>query len=102
MKHHTSEQLVFSSICGKKVTAVFDDHRVTSDAGVLVLREIEQRIKLIDALTDAIVDSRHPSYVRHEMWEMLAQRVFPWPRAGRSLWGTTTATIVTPSKETRR
>ncbi len=76
MKHDTSEQLVFSSICGKKVTAVFDDHRVTSDAGVLVLREVEQRIKLIDALTDAIVDSRHPSYVRHEVWEMIAQRVF--------------------------
>lgn len=76
MKHDTSEQLVFSSICGKKVTAVFDDHRVTSDAGVLVLREVEQRIKLLDALTDAIVDSRHPSYVRHEVWEMIAQRVF--------------------------
>jgi hypothetical protein len=76
MKKSTSEQLVFSSICGKKVTAVFDDHRVTSDAGVLVLREVEQRIKLIDSLTDAIVDSRHPSYVRHEVWEMLAQRVF--------------------------
>jgi len=76
MKNPTSEQLVFSSICGKKVTAVFDDHRVTSDAGVLVLREVEQRIKVIDAVTDAIVDSRHPSYVRHEVWEMLTQRVF--------------------------
>lgn len=49
---------------------------MTSDAGVLVLREVEQCIKVIDALTDAIVDSRHPSYVRHEVWEMIAQRVF--------------------------
>jgi hypothetical protein len=47
MKTSTSEQLVFSSICGKKVTAVFDDHWVTSDAGVLVLREVEQSIKLL-------------------------------------------------------
>ncbi len=76
MKNLTSEPLAFSSISGKKVTGVFDDHRVTSDAGVLLLREVDQYIKLMDALTDAIVDSRHPSYVRHEMREMLAQRVF--------------------------
>jgi hypothetical protein len=76
MKNRISEQLVFSSVSGKKVTAVFDDHRVTSDAGVLALREIEQRIRLLDALTDAIVDSRHSSYVRHKVWEILAQRVF--------------------------
>jgi hypothetical protein len=76
MKNRTSQQLVFSSICGKKVTGVFDDHRVTSDAGVLALREVEQHTKVMDALTDAIMDSRHPSYVRHEVWEMIAQRVF--------------------------
>jgi len=76
MKNPTSQQLVFSSISGKKLTGVFDDHCVTSDAGVLALREVERRVKLMDALTDAIVDSRHPSYVRHEVWEMIAQRVF--------------------------
>jgi len=67
MKNSTSEQLVFSSIRGKKVGGVFDDHGVMSDAGVLVLREVGQRIKVTDALTDAIVDSHHPSYVRHEI-----------------------------------
>ena len=76
MMNPTTEPLVFSSVCSKKITAVFDDHRVTSDAGVLFLREVEQRIGVIDALTDAIVDSRHPSYVRHEVWDMNAQRVF--------------------------
>ena len=76
MMNSTTEPLVFSSVCSNKITAVFDDHRVTSDAGVLLLREVEQRIGVIDALTDAIVDSRHASYVRHEVWEMNAQRVF--------------------------
>ena len=70
MKNPTSQQLVFSSICGKKLTGVFDDHPAFGgDAGVLALREVERRVKLMDALTDAIVDSRHPSYVRHEVWE---------------------------------
>lgn len=75
MQYPTAESLVFSSICGKKLTAVFDDHRVTSDAGALLLREVEQQVNVIDALTNAIVDSRHPSYVRHETREMVAQRV---------------------------
>ena len=76
MKNPTSERLVFSSISGKKVTGVFDDHGVTSDAGVLLLREVDRHIKLMDALVNAIVDSRHSSYVRHQMRELLAQRVF--------------------------
>jgi hypothetical protein len=76
MKNSTSQPLAFSSISGKEVTGVFDEHRVTSDAGVLLLREVDRHIKLMDSLVDAIVDSRHPSYVRHEIYEMLAQRVF--------------------------
>ena len=76
MMNPTTKPLVFSGVRNKKVTGVFDDHRVTSDAGVLFLREVEKRIGVIDALTNAIVDSRHPSYVQHEMWEMNAQRVF--------------------------
>ena len=71
--------LVLSSMRGENLTAVFDDHRVTFDAGVLLLRGVEQRMKLIDALTDAITGSRHSSCVRHEVWEMGCQRLFPWP-----------------------
>ncbi len=62
MMNPTTERLVFSSVSGKKVTAVFDDHPAFGgDAGVLFLREVEKRIGVIGALTDAIVDSRHPS-----------------------------------------
>ncbi len=73
----TTDPLAFSNACSKKVTGVFDDHPAFGgDAGVLSLREVEQRIGVIDALTDAIVDSRHPSYVRHEVRDMTPQRVF--------------------------
>ena len=98
MKNPTTDQLTFSNVSGKKVTGVFDDHRVTSDAGALLLREVDKSIGVIDVLTDAIVDTRHPSYVKHETWEMNAQRVFPWPRAGRSGWGTRTPMIATSSR----
>lgn len=76
MMNPTTDQLSFSNVSGKKVTGVFDDHRVTSDAGVLLLREVDKSIGVIDVVTDAIVDLRHPSYVKHEVREMNAQRVF--------------------------
>ncbi len=42
-----------------------------------MLREVGKCIGVIDVLTDAMVDSRHPSYVRHGVWEMNAQHVRP-------------------------
>jgi hypothetical protein len=40
-----------SSIAGKPVRAVFDDGRLASNAGVLVLAEIERRLGTADRLT---------------------------------------------------
>jgi ribosomal protein S3AE len=48
----------FKMISGTRVTADFTGGEVTSDGGVLLVREIADRIGIIDRLTDAIVDSR--------------------------------------------
>ena len=37
---------------------------------------MDRRIGLIDRLTDAIIDTRHPSYITHPMRDLLTQRVF--------------------------
>jgi hypothetical protein len=57
------------------VTADFSGGEVTSDAGVLALREVADRIGIIDQIADAITDNRHQSYVRHAMKTLLQQRV---------------------------
>jgi hypothetical protein len=58
------------------VEADFDGGRLTSDAGLLVLREVDQRLGLIDAVNQAIPDPRDPRYVIHHQRELLAQRIF--------------------------
>ena len=58
------------------MTADFTGGDVTSDAGVLVLREIADKIGIIEQLTDAITDIRHQSYVRHDLKDLLTQRIF--------------------------
>jgi len=40
--HRSSDQLAFQAIYGRSVFGSFDDGHITSDAGVILLREIEQ------------------------------------------------------------
>jgi len=56
--------------------ADFDGGQVTSDAGVLLLREVERRLGLIRRVAKIIRDRRHPGYTRHSIRKMLSQRVF--------------------------
>lgn len=76
MDKHNQISFQFASISGKKVTADFTGGEVTSDAGVLMLREIANQTGIIDRLSDAIQDDRHQSYVKHAYAELLKQRIF--------------------------
>ena len=41
--------------------------RLSSDLSPLLLRGVDQPIRLTVRLTDALVDRRHPSYVKHTL-----------------------------------
>jgi len=68
--------LPFASISGKKVTADFDGGSLSSNAGVLFLREVERGTGLIKRLADVLTDRRHQSYVDHPYETLLRQRIF--------------------------
>jgi hypothetical protein len=74
--HHTTERLLFEDIRGKKLEVDFDGGEVSSDAGVLLLREVERRLKLLDRVAKILHDRRHPGYTRHSLLDMIKQRVF--------------------------
>lgn len=65
----------FPSVHGKKVVADFEGGVVTSDAGLLLLRETERSIGIISRLTGCIADTRDQRYVDHTKRELLTQRV---------------------------
>jgi hypothetical protein len=64
-----------SSIAGKAVRVAFDGGRLTSDAGVLLLADIERRLGLAERLASCIQDPRSQSQVRHTLAEMIRFRV---------------------------
>ena len=75
MSKYTTQLLPFSPISGKKVEADFNGGEITSDAGVLLLRETEIQIGIISAITSAIHDLRDLRYVEHQLKDIITQRV---------------------------
>ena len=69
-------KIAFTRAKRRELLADFDGGRLTTDAGILLLREVDERIGLIDAINDCVPDPRHPVYIIHEQREMLAQRIF--------------------------
>jgi Transposase DDE domain group 1 len=63
-----------SPVGGKPVHLAFDGGRLTSDAGVLVLAEIERKLGLAERLARCIEDPRAPERVRHGLAEMIRFR----------------------------
>jgi len=62
------------SVKGKPVHVAFDGGQMTSDAGILLLAAIEQRLGIAERLADCIEDPRAPERVRHGLAEMIRYR----------------------------
>ncbi|MEM9366758.1 MAG: transposase [Planctomycetota bacterium] len=54
----------------------FDGGTLTSDGGLSLLREVDQRLNLIPRLAEAIPDPRDPLYTSHTQQEILTSRIF--------------------------
>jgi hypothetical protein len=71
-----TQPLLFSNLKNKKIQADFNGGSLTSDAGATLLREVNNRIGLINAINRCIPDPRHPFFIVHGQKTMLAQRIF--------------------------
>lgn len=69
-------QRVLFSIGPREVTTVFDGGSTTSEAGVLLLSGIDRELGVTRRLAEALGDRRDPSKVRHEMEELVRQRLY--------------------------
>lgn len=76
MNDPTTSQLEFAPLKGKKITARFDEPRVSSDGGVLYMREVDLQTGLMDRLVAAIYDPRRQTHIDHKLAELLRQRTY--------------------------
>ena len=66
----------FEGHFSRQVTARFDGGQQTSDAGGLLLRETDRRLKLLKRFAACFVDGRSAGRIDHPVEEMVAQRVY--------------------------
>jgi hypothetical protein len=64
-----------SSVAGKEVVARFDGGRLSSDGGLLVLREIERRLGVADRLAACIEDPRDAASTVHTLADIIRFRL---------------------------
>ena len=60
----------------RDVTARFDAPAISSNAGGLLLRELDAKFGFIKQLASCFVDHRNPAYTLHSVEELLSQRIF--------------------------
>jgi len=70
------KQLIFESLFSKEVVADFAGGRITSDAGGLLLRELDQRYRIAENAARCLHDPREGCKVKHDLLTLVRQRLF--------------------------
>ena len=76
MTECSTDAIDFTGLDRRKVIADFNGRRLTSDAGIFLLREVDGQLGLIDSINECLPDPRDPRWTIHEQRSMLSQRIF--------------------------
>ena len=71
-----TKQLEFASCQNLKVQADFHGGEVSSDGGLLLIREVEKRLNLLKRASEILPDPRNPELITHTRYSQICQRVF--------------------------
>jgi Transposase DDE domain group 1 len=72
----TQVELSFPSFDRRKIEANFTGGSVSSDGGLLLLRQADRRLGLVKALDAVLPDPRDPALVKHRQVDLLRQRIY--------------------------
>lgn len=72
----TPKQFEFQLLGSRKVECSFDGRAITSDAGGLLLREVEARFGIIRQFAECFKDYRDADSIEHTVFELVAQRIY--------------------------
>ena len=76
MTECTQSSFSFASHFSRQVVARFDGGQITSDAGALLLRPVEQRTGILRQFAACFWDYRKPELVEHTVSQLARQRIY--------------------------
>lgn len=71
-----SNKFNLGSLKGRKVIANFNGGRITSDAGIVLLAELDKKLKITKKFAKCFQDYRDSSYTNYSVHQLLAQRIY--------------------------
>ena len=69
-------QLNFGKLNGRQVIANFEGGKITSDAGIVLIAELDKKLQITTRFSECFQDHRNSSYVDYSVNQLLAQRVY--------------------------
>ncbi len=76
MTKRTTPQINFASCKRCHIQADFTGGAITSDGGVLLLRDMDRRLGLTKAISNRFSDTRKRTRIQHDCLSLLRQRVY--------------------------
>jgi len=70
------DEVEFSKLGRRKLQVNFGGGEVSSDGGLLLVREIDRRLKLTERVAKVLHDPRDPDLITHPLVDLLRQRVY--------------------------
>jgi len=71
-----TDRLGFQPLEKRELVGIFDGGDITSDAGGLLLREVDAKTDIIGRFAECFTDYRDPELIEYTVAELVAQRVY--------------------------
>lgn len=72
----TTDEMEFGRLGRRVIEANFQGGAISSDGGVMLLRQVDRRIGLSATVAAALNDPRTPERITHELRDLVAQRLY--------------------------
>ncbi len=72
----TAQRYLFQGPGRREIVAEFNGGRISSDGGVVLLREVDVRRRIVERFAACFEDAREPGQVEHSVEELLRQRLY--------------------------
>lgn len=72
----TANKVEFGTLGRRKLEVNFGGGAVSSDGGLLLLREVDRRLKLTEHVASVLKDPRDPDLITHPLVDLLRQRIY--------------------------
>jgi hypothetical protein len=72
----TAQPIVLQAENDRTLVARFDGGTICSDAGAILLKQVEQATGIIRQFAACFADYRNPALIDHTLYELIAQRVY--------------------------